>query len=217
MNVLLLDDDQAVREAFSRGLQRFGHQVVAVSSLADAHEALARATPDCALLDLILQNGELGTELVQDLHKLDAGMPILFITGRPEHPIFRSEVISQTVYSILEKPVSLGKLKTMMEWAVEKRQQSKRPTSAQLDALLPKEDELKTLIVTWGWKKFSVYLFFIAMLLTILFYSIGGINDWTSTTIENQETGISGFMKKIDGYLKRDEIRELKFKSRGNK
>lgn len=51
-NLLVVDDDDDVREATSAIMQRHGWNVIAVESGADALAYLARAAPDLVLLDL---------------------------------------------------------------------------------------------------------------------------------------------------------------------
>lgn len=215
MRVLLLDDDLAVRDILSRGLTRFGNEVAAVCTLGEARAVLTNLKPDCAILDMVLAS-ELGIELVPDLHKIDPKMPIIFITGNPDHPAFRDAALAAAIFSMLEKPVSLGRLKTIMEWAAEKRKESDRPRSDQLLAIRSEQqDELKELVKTAGWQRIVAYVAFVGGLIFVLYFCFDTWRGISGSTIESQ-TYIDSFLDRIDGYLKRDEMREL-FRSKDQK
>ncbi len=208
MNVLLLDDDLAVREILTRGLARFKHEVRAAASLEEARDALKTFKPDCAVLDMVLGT-DLGVELIPDLKRIDAKMPIIFITGNPDHPVFHDPSLTDVIFSMLEKPVSLGRLKTIMEWAAEKRRESERPTSSQILAAQEAQvDELKELVQTAGWKKITAYLVFVGVLLSVLFVCFDAWRNY-SIDVAAGRSYIDSFMERVEGYLKRDELREL--------
>ncbi|HNV71165.1 MAG TPA: response regulator [Candidatus Ozemobacteraceae bacterium] len=208
MNVLLLDDDAAVRDILSRGLARFKHEVRAVASLEEARDALKTFKPDCAVLDMVLGT-DLGVDLIPDLKLIDTQMPIIFITGNPDHAVFHDPALTDVIFSMLEKPVSLGRLKTIMEWAAEKRRESERPTSDQLRAIQEAEiDELKELVKTAGWKKIAAYVAFVVLLLSLLFVCFDAYRNY-SIDVAAGRSYIDSFMDRVEGYLKRDEMREL--------
>ncbi|MEW5992928.1 MAG: response regulator [Candidatus Zixiibacteriota bacterium] len=208
MNVLLLDDDVAVRDILSRGLARFKHDVRAAASLEEARDALKTFKPDCAVLDMVL-GPDLGVELIPDLKRIDAKIPIIFITGNPDHPVFHDPSMTDVIYSMLEKPVSLGRLKTIMEWAAEKRRESERPSSQQILADREAQvDELKELVQTAGWKKVAAYLAFVVLLLSLLFVSFDAYRNYSNDVAAGRGY-IDSFMDRVEGYLKRDEMREL--------
>jgi len=78
--VLVVEDDQPLREAMTRTLSRAGFLVVPVGCGADAEEAWHEATPDAAVIDVFLPDaGGLGVARV--LRRDRAGVPVLFVTG----------------------------------------------------------------------------------------------------------------------------------------
>ncbi len=81
MRILLIEDDEKVSRAVSRGLEA---ERLAVDTVSDGHEALAMAQAgsyDLVILDLMLP-GLHGTELLKRLRRADADVPVLVLTAR---------------------------------------------------------------------------------------------------------------------------------------
>jgi CheY-like chemotaxis protein len=78
--VLVVDDDEPVREAMTRTLTRAGYLVVAACNGVEALE-LGRATrPDAAVIDVFLRDAG-GLGLARALRRDLASVPVLFVTG----------------------------------------------------------------------------------------------------------------------------------------
>jgi two-component system, OmpR family, response regulator len=78
--VLLVEDDDPLREAMSRVLSRAGYEVVAVSNGADAVERGHADRPDAAVIDVFLRDAG-GLGVARGLRQDWADVPVLFITG----------------------------------------------------------------------------------------------------------------------------------------
>ena len=81
MRILLIEDDEKVARAVSRGLEA---ERLAVDTVSDGLEGLAtaRTTPyDLVILDLMLP-GLSGTELLKRLRQSNAEVPVLVLTAR---------------------------------------------------------------------------------------------------------------------------------------
>ncbi len=84
--VCVVDDDQSMRESLRDLLCSMG---LNVQTFASAHEFLTRPRPEapsCLVLDVQLP-GLSGLELQQELAKVNASMPIIFITGYGDIPM----------------------------------------------------------------------------------------------------------------------------------
>ena len=84
--VCVVDDDQSMRESLRDLLCSMG---LNVQTFASAHEFLTRPRPEapsCLVLDVQLP-GLSGLELQQELAKVHASMPIIFITGYGDIPM----------------------------------------------------------------------------------------------------------------------------------
>ncbi|MHB8505815.1 MAG: response regulator transcription factor [Acidimicrobiales bacterium] len=82
--VLVVDDEQAIRELVGMGLRYHGYEVTAVASGRDALEDVRNARPDLVVLDVMLPDLD-GFAVGRRLRQLDrAGMrlPIIFLTAR---------------------------------------------------------------------------------------------------------------------------------------
>ena len=80
--ILIVDDDDDIRELVSRNVRNHGHQVVAVASAAEALSVVAdRGAPDLAILDVAMPEMD-GFELLAALRERD-GLQELPVTAPP--------------------------------------------------------------------------------------------------------------------------------------
>jgi CheY-like chemotaxis protein len=90
--ILVMDDDEQVQKLLSLMLQSFGYSVIAKSNGKDAIACFKEdfetiKTFTAVILDLTVQ-GELGgTEVVQNLRKMDKQIPIFVASGYAENQI----------------------------------------------------------------------------------------------------------------------------------
>jgi DNA-binding response OmpR family regulator len=75
MRILLMEDEDAIRSALTRGLASRGHQVEAAACLAEARAVVTRFTPDALVSDLKLPDGN-GLDLAEELR-----VPFVLMTG----------------------------------------------------------------------------------------------------------------------------------------
>jgi two-component system response regulator RegX3 len=78
--VLLVDDEEAVREALAGALRLDGFEVEVAGDAAEALAAFERVGPDVVLLDVVLP-GQSGLEICRDIRRRSL-VPILMISGR---------------------------------------------------------------------------------------------------------------------------------------
>jgi CheY-like chemotaxis protein len=113
--ILIVDDDNAVRELLKIVVTREGFRVEAA---ADGSEALTKArtiSPDLILLDLMLPKGG-GFEIVHELQNDETGqIPVVIMTGRMMDRS-TSELIKResNVREYLEKPVKTETLAALL-------------------------------------------------------------------------------------------------------
>ena len=81
--ILLVDDDDRVREVTAALLERFGYQVLAVNSGVAALTVLAERPVDLLLADFAMP-GMNGAELARTARERWPGLPVVFITGYAE-------------------------------------------------------------------------------------------------------------------------------------
>lgn len=78
--LLVADDDTPFRNTLTRAMQKRGFEVLAAESLAQARDLVTAATPDYAVLDMRLGDGN-GLDLVPWLREQNPDMRIVILTG----------------------------------------------------------------------------------------------------------------------------------------
>lgn len=111
LRILLADDNDAWRESAARGLERLGHEVVAVADGEAACRVFseAQASFDLALLDVILP-GRNGGEVFLRLREVRPELPVLFMTGYDSQVLERVLGGERRAVDVLTKPFGLEEL-----------------------------------------------------------------------------------------------------------
>src|SRR4051794_25590692 len=83
-NILVIDDDQSVRQAFTWALQDLDCIVVASPNLGDALSSMAKESfiPAAVIVDFHLDDGSSGIDVIRILRlRFKADLPAVIITG----------------------------------------------------------------------------------------------------------------------------------------
>ena len=81
--IVIVEDEPAIRENYSDMLERQGYQVSSYGSRAAAEQAFNLSLPDLVLLDIGLEDEvEGGFDLCRQLRRLSDSLPIIFLTAR---------------------------------------------------------------------------------------------------------------------------------------
>jgi len=106
-SVVIIEDEQRIRELVARVLAERGHDVEAVSSAMDGLQAVVRASPDLVILDMGLPDLD-GTELLKMIRAV-SDVPIIVATARSnDRDIVRTLDAGADDY--LVKPFSVDQL-----------------------------------------------------------------------------------------------------------
>ncbi len=81
MQILVVDDDQAVRDSLSRSLQYSGYEVVTASDGVEALARLSSTRPDAVIMDVMMPRLD-GLETTRMLRASGNDVPILVLTAR---------------------------------------------------------------------------------------------------------------------------------------
>ena len=79
-SLLIVDDDDTLRERLARALEKRGYDVQAAMNYEDAMAVARKESPEFAVVDLKMP-GKSGLELVRDLHEIDAATRVVVLTG----------------------------------------------------------------------------------------------------------------------------------------
>jgi CheY-like chemotaxis protein len=102
--ILVVDDEEALREVTRRILTRNGYTVVTASSGAQAIEiAASQVGPiDLLLTDVIMPTMQ-GPTVAKEVKKLRPGIRVLFMSGHAQ-PVLEAEAVLGTEFLLVEKP-----------------------------------------------------------------------------------------------------------------
>ncbi len=102
--VFVVDDDEGVRTSLSILLDSAGYRPCAFASAGDFLAQYDLASPGCLLLDMRMP-GMSGMELLQELSRRGAFLPVIFLTGHGDVPM-AVEAIKSGAFDFLQKPFS---------------------------------------------------------------------------------------------------------------
>lgn len=118
-SVLIVDDEEGIRETLSGIFQDEGYNVITAGSGEEALKILKEQSPDLVLLDVWL-SGIDGVETLQEIKNTNPELPVVIISG---HGNIELAVKATHVgaYDFLEKPLSLERVLLVARRALEKR------------------------------------------------------------------------------------------------
>ena len=121
--VLVIDDEQFVRDLLQDFFTKMEFSVVAAADGSSGIAACRRAEFDVALVDLKMP-GKSGIEVLGELRRIDPSLPVIVMTGYPT--IDSSiEAIRQGAYDYIIKPFKLQQLKELVDRAVREQSMSR--------------------------------------------------------------------------------------------
>lgn len=116
--VLVVDDEDLVRNTLGEVLESYGFQPLLSSNGEEAVAAFARERPDAVLLDLLMPGMD-GMETLQELRKIDGSVPVIMISAHGDIPK-AVEAIKRGAYDFVSKPLHYSLLIMTIRRAVEK-------------------------------------------------------------------------------------------------
>jgi len=105
VSVLLVEDNRLIAFQVSQNLEALGFHVKAVSSGDEAIESVNANRPDLILMDINLNSGKDGIEVIREIHGQHGFIPNIYLTGYSKDELL-SRVKGTAPLAILEKPVS---------------------------------------------------------------------------------------------------------------
>jgi two-component system response regulator HydG len=116
-SILIVDDDETIRETLVDFFATLGFPARAAATATDGRRAIAEHSPDVALVDLRLPDAD-GLTLLQAIHADDPEIAVIVLTG---HGAVSTAVraMQHGAVDFLEKPVDLEALQTAVTRAAE--------------------------------------------------------------------------------------------------
>ncbi|MDB5693200.1 MAG: sigma-54-dependent Fis family transcriptional regulator, partial [Alphaproteobacteria bacterium] len=140
LEILIVDDEQDIRELVSGVLQDEGYACRTAANSQEALQALADRRPSLVLLDVWLQGSKLdGLQLLEEIKRRDPSLPVLMISGHGNLDTAVS-AIRQGAVDFIEKPFEAGQLLHLVARATETDRL--RRENATLRAQVGQETEL---------------------------------------------------------------------------
>lgn len=115
--VLLVEDDEDIRDLLSRLIHSYGCEAVHATTHEEVDDALAAGPVALALLDIMLPGVD-GRELARRLRGEGRTFPVYFVTGM--HSLIR-EADRENVDGVLHKPFTVAELRDLLDRTVGRR------------------------------------------------------------------------------------------------
>jgi FixJ family two-component response regulator len=150
--VFVVDDDESVREALASLLRSAGLRVNTFASARQFLEGNLPAGPNCLVLDVRMP-GLSGLDLQQQLRKINAQIPIVFITAHGDIPTSVRAMKAGAV-EFLTKPFRDEDLLSAIQEALDRDANTRQQQAAtahlqeRYTSLTPREREVMTLVVS---------------------------------------------------------------------
>lgn len=112
--VLLVEDDNLLRDALETTLRRRGYRVLSAADGNDAVAAAKKQTPQIAVLDMMLP-GQSGFQIAQQLKEMSNGRVFVVMMSGNSSSAHRDYAFASGVDRFLAKPFATSKLLEAIE------------------------------------------------------------------------------------------------------
>lgn len=134
-DILLVDDDDAVRLVVAQALRRAGHQVRTATCLADLDRELGAKLPDALVTDVVLPDGD-GIDHATRIVAEHSDLPVVVLSAR--NTLTTAVRANEAgAYDYLPKPFDLDTLTRTVASALARRRGDATPANDDADASLP--------------------------------------------------------------------------------
>ena len=120
VRILLVDDDEDVRQSTAQALRLAGYEVQAFANVEAAHGQISPGAPVVVVSDVKLP-GTSGTDWQRQIRAIDPELPVILVTGHGHIPMAVA-AMREGAYDFIEKPFTRERLTSIVQHAVERRQ-----------------------------------------------------------------------------------------------
>ena len=118
--ILIIDDQEEVRDAFSRALALDGYETRTAEDVDSAIEAVEAIEPDAILLDLMMPRVN-GLRFLYRLRETHRHTPVAIITGKSDVDDYTVREIHNLDADIRFKPISIAQIRQVVRRLLTKR------------------------------------------------------------------------------------------------
>ena len=148
--VLIVDDEEGIRESLSGVLEDEGYRVVTAGTGEDALKMMQEQSPDLVILDVWLPNMD-GIQALQEIKASKTDIPVIMISGHGTIEV-ALKATRMGAYDFLEKPLSLERVilstkRALERSAIEKENRDLKENLTKRWQLIGESPSLKELLV----------------------------------------------------------------------
>jgi Response regulators consisting of a CheY-like receiver domain and a winged-helix DNA-binding domain len=166
MHILVVDDDQAVRDSLARSLQYSGYEVTTATDGVDALARLSSLRPDAVIMDVMMPRLD-GLETTRSLRASGNDVPILVLTAR-DAVGDRVDGLDAGADDYMAKPFSLEELMARLRALTRRGRPAGGDAGAEVLSFADLSLDLQTREVTRGERRISLTRTEFALLQTFL-------------------------------------------------
>jgi len=122
--ILIIDDDESIRQTLSNYLKRLGYSVLSAEDGKIGFDIIQNLQPDLIISDIKMPNLT-GLELLKKVKEIDPLTKIILITAHDDVQT-TIEAMQNGAYDYLEKPLDIERLKVTIARALESKTLSER-------------------------------------------------------------------------------------------
>ena len=112
-NILIIDDDIAVRDYLATLVTRLGHVACPAATCAEGLARLASPAIEIVIADIFLPDSPPLNDWVDQLKRTAAGRPLILITGEPSEEL-AAKAQGAAITAFLTKPFELAFIKSLL-------------------------------------------------------------------------------------------------------
>ncbi len=166
MHILVVDDDQAVRESLARSLHYSGWEVTTANDGVEALARLSSLRPDAVIMDVMMPRLD-GLETTRSLRASGNDVPILVLTAR-DAVGDRVDGLDAGADDYLAKPFSFDELQARLRALTRRVRPATAESGAEVLSFADLSLDLQTREVTRGGRRISLTRTEFALLQTFL-------------------------------------------------
>ncbi len=125
--LLAIDDDRTVLRLIEKAFENSATEVIFASSAEDGLPLIRGHNVDVCLLDIMLPEMS-GLELAKQIHRIDAQLPIIFVTSLDDSAT-AIEAMKLGAYDYCSKPLDIQQVQDLVERALEARRLMRSPVT----------------------------------------------------------------------------------------